>query len=39
LRSTYAGVTILLGLVSIVATLFPAIRAVTVDPLVALRHE
>ena len=37
--STYAAVTVVLGLVSIVATLLPAVRAVTIDPLIALRHE
>jgi putative ABC transport system permease protein len=36
---TYIGVSVLLGLVAIAATLVPALRAARVDPLVALRYE
>ncbi|MGH9163480.1 MAG: ADOP family duplicated permease [Vicinamibacteraceae bacterium] len=36
---TYLAVVVLLGVAAIVATLVPAIRAATIDPLVALRQE
>jgi predicted permease len=36
---TYLGTTAALGITATFATLFPAIRAVRIDPLIALRHE
>jgi putative ABC transport system permease protein len=36
---TYLAVVVLLGTTATVATLVPAIKAATIDPLIALRHE
>ena len=35
----YATATAVIGIVAIVATLVPALRAATIDPLIALRQE
>ncbi|MPY89142.1 MAG: FtsX-like permease family protein [Luteitalea sp.] len=36
---TYLGVVVVIGIAAMLATLLPAIRAATIDPLIALRHE
>lgn len=36
---TYAGVAVVLGVAGLAATLVPALRAVSVDPMAALQHE
>jgi predicted permease len=36
---TYAGVTLMIGLVSLAASFVPALRATKVDPLIALRQD
>jgi ABC-type antimicrobial peptide transport system permease subunit len=37
--ATYAGVSVLLIIVAIVACLIPTLRAIRVDPTIALRYE
>jgi putative ABC transport system permease protein len=36
---TFAGVALILALVTFIASIIPARRAATVDPMIALRHE
>ena len=36
---TYAGVALMIGLLSLAASFVPALRATKVDPLIALRQD